>query len=408
MQPMHDMSTPSLNSRAPILVVGAGPVGLVAAIALREAGVGVRVIDEQSAENKRTYPVVIHSRTLRILEGLGVTAPLEWRGHVLTHLAVYTDRQRRVVLDLPAAGQVSPGAMTLPQDVLRQALVHRLSELGTEVEWQTRLVALEQDAAGVRANLVRRERVEGVSRELRPEWLDVETTTADADFVVGADGVRSLVRDQLGIGWISRGAREIFAFYDVPDNRAGTEAQLVIQASQGNSVYPLQSDASRFTFQLSVGMSHAPGRSQLRQLLASRMPWYASDAQHFEWSGSAEFHPALAERFGEGRVWLVGDAAHSTGPLGGQSLNVGIHEARDLARRMAERIGRSDVAPLGIGYAQQRRLEWQVLFGLAPSVPNATKAPAWVKRNLDILLRSLPAAGDDLDDLLDQLHVRAA
>lgn len=401
---LADMDTPALNSPTSVLVVGAGPVGLVAAVTLRERGVAVRVVDELAGEDKRTYPVVIHPRTLRILEGLGVTAPLEWRGHAITHLALYTERQRRVVLELPAAGRTSPGAMTLPQDVLRQALLHRLSELGVDVEWKTRLVALEQTAGQVRCNLVRRERLE--SSQL--EWLDVESASLESDFVVGADGVHSAVRQRLGIGWTRQGERQIFAFYDAPDPRAGCEAQLVLHESQGNSVYPLQGQTSRFTFQLSVGMPQAPGLTQLRQLLASRMPWYGTDARNFEWSGSAEFHPALAERFGEGRVWLAGDAAHSTGPLGGQSLNVGIHEAHDLARRMADQVGHAGTSPLGVGYTHQRLLEWRVLFGRGSSEPMAPRARDWVKRNLAMLLQALPAAGDDLDDLLDQLHVRAA
>lgn len=398
------MNTPTLNSPTSVLVVGAGPVGLVAAVTLRERGVAVRIIDDLAGEDKRTYPVVIHPRSLRILEGLGVVAPLEWRGHAITHLALYTERQRRTVLEVPAAGRMSPGAMTLPQDVLRRALLHRLSELGVEVEWKTRLVALEQTADQVRCNLVRHERFESEKRE----WFDVETATSGCDFLVGADGIRSTVREALGIGWIPRGQRQIFAFYDAPDERAGSEAHLVVHESQGNSVYPLQSDVSRFTFQLSVGMPQAPGLTQLRQLLAARMPWYGLDARHFEWSGSAEFHPALAERFGEGRVWLAGDAAHSTCPLGGQSLNVGIHEAHDLARRMVAQLGARGASPLGDDYADQRLLEWQVIFGLGQSVPIAPRAPDWVKRNLALLVQGLPAAGDDLDDLLDQLHVRAA
>lgn len=402
------MNTPSLNDEASILIVGAGPVGLVAAIALRERGVTVRVIDEQASEDKRTYPVLVQARTIRLLESMGVVAPLEWRGHSISHLAIYSDRQRRAVLDLPAAGRSWPGAMTLPQDVLRQALVHRLSQLGVEVEWKTRLVSLDQTERRVRSNLMRRERVEGDAPRLRREWFDVESATVESDFLIGADGLGSAVRELLGIRCLAHGNRQIFAFYDAPDERAGTEAHLVIHEAQGNTIYPLQSASSRFTFQLSVGMPHAPGLVQLRQLLSSRMPWYAVDAQHFEWSGSAEFTPSLVERFGEGRVWLAGDAAHSTGPLGGQSLNVGMHEAEELARRMAERVGHADAAPLGADYAQQRLLEWQVLLGLGQHAPSAAHARDWVKRDLSILLQALPGGGDDLDDLLDQLRVRAA
>lgn len=399
-----------MNRKTPlsVLIVGAGPVGLAAAIALREQGLAVRVVDSQAAETKRTYPVVIHARTLRILSSLGVTAPLAWRGHSIRRLAVYTEGQRRAVLDLPAAAEVAPGAMTLPQDALRQALMRRLSELGTEVEWKTRLVSLEQDYARVRIDLVRRDRIEWPSPELRTQWLDVAPETVDAEFVIGADGTQSVVREQLGIQWVPQGQRQIYAFYDVPDRRAGEEAHLVVYEGFGNSVYPLQNDVSRFTFQIAVSSGYSPTLTDLQQLLASRMPWYATEALRFEWSGIAEFNPALAERFGEGRVWLAGDAAHSTGPLGGQSLNVGIHEGVDLARRIAEHQEQPLATPVGVGYSQQRRLEWQLLFGVGPSKPDVSRSLDWLRLNIAKLLPALPAAGDDLDDLLDQLHVKVA
>jgi 2-polyprenyl-6-methoxyphenol hydroxylase-like FAD-dependent oxidoreductase len=404
-------SAPKTNQRhASVLIVGAGPVGLTAAIRLREEGVAVRIIDELTAEAKRTYPVVIHPRTLRILASLGVSAPLEWRGRAITHLALYTDAQRRAVLELPAAGEVSPGAMTLPQDVLRQALMRRLSELGTEVEWKTRLVALDQKAGRPRAGIVNRQRVEGEAPALKPEWLDVASESLEVEFVIGADGCRSSVRQALGIEWVAKGRRQLFAFYDAPDYRAGDEAHLVLVGDTVSSVYPLQGAASRFTFQLDVGMGHAPGLTELQQLLEARLPWYAAHVERFEWSGMAEFHPALADRFGEGRVWLAGDAAHSTGPIGGQSLNVGIHEAEELARQIIEQMSHANASarPLGPSYGQQRRLEWHRLFGLGSSRPQPAGSPDWVKHNVNLLLPSLPAAGDDLDDLLEQLHVASA
>ena len=387
-------------------MVGAGPVGLVAAIRLREQGVDVRVVDELSPDDKQTYPVVLHPRTLRILSALGVAARLEWRGRAVTELVVYADGQRRAVLELPGAGQVSTGAMTLPQDVLRQALMQRLADLGSAVEWKTRLTALEQDSGRVRLTLTRRERVE--VRRLEPEWIDLDNDTVDVDLVIAADGRGSTVRELLGISMIENGRREMYAFYDARDERAGSDAHLVLLDGTGNSVYPLQGEFSRFTFQIAVGAKHPPGATQLRQLLISRMPWYGGDVESFEWSGSASFCPSLAERFGDGRVWLAGDAAHCTGPLGGQSINVGIHEAHDLALRMAEVVEGPRVGRLGQDYGAERRAQWQRLFGSGLSKPSVAGARDWVKRNMAILLPSLPAAGDDLDDLLEQLQVRSA
>lgn len=401
------MSTATIKqAHVPVLIVGAGPVGLAAAIRLRLEGVDVRIIDEQPADQKRTYPVLLHARTLRVLDTLGVTAPLEWRGHAVMHLGIYTDGQPRATLDLPSAGYIAPGALTLPQDVLRRALMQRLSTLGTEVEWQTRVVGLEQDDRGVRVNLVHRERVEGKAPELKPEWLDVSAKSLDAHFVVGADGCRSTLRQLLGVGWESRGQREIYVFYDAPDERGG-DARLALQGDAGSTVYPVQGGISRFSFQIGVGIPHEPGLAQLQQLLKSRMPWWRGDLHAFEWSGSAEFHPALASTFGAGRVWLAGDAAHVTGPLGGQSLNVGIHEADDLGLRLIDALGHPASASFGARYSEQRRLEWQRLFG-PPAGLTAPNSLEWLSRYLARLLPALPASGDDLDDLLDQLRVRIA
>lgn len=391
-----------------MLIVGAGPVGLVAAIRLREQGVDVRIVDEQTEVGKRTYPVLLHPRTLRILGALGVTAPLEWRGRTITRLAAYADGMPRGVLTLPSAGPMAAGALTLPQDVLRQALMHRLSTLGVEVEWQTRLVALDQDPARARVDLVRRERVEGEGPELKPEWLDVSTQSVEVDFVIGTDGCRSAVRQALGIEMVQHGRREIYAFYDAADQRAGEEARLVLSGGYGSTIYPLQGNSSRFSFQIGAGTLQAPGRTQLCQLLESRMPWYVAGVDDFEWSGSAEFYPALAARFGEGRVWLAGDAAHTTGPLGAQSVNVGVREADDLALHVAQALQESEPGRFGANYCEQRRIEWGRLFGLGSSKPDTTRAPDWVQRHIRSLLPSLPASGDDLDDLLEQLRVRTA
>lgn len=404
----NHLEATSMGMRIPVLIVGAGPIGLVAAVRLREQGVAVRVVDEQAAETKRTYPVVLHPRTLHILASLGVTAPLEWRGRFIKHVAVYADDLRRVVLDLPSAEQIAPGAMTLPQDVLRRGLMNRLSSLGTEVQWKTRLVALEQGQELVRAGLVRRERVEGEAPALKTEWLDVASETVEAAFVVGADGTQSTVRKTLGIAFVERGPREAYVFYDVPDGRAGDEAHLVLAPGRGSTVYPLQANFSRFSFQVAVNAARgAPGLTALRELLEARMPWYAATPGSFEWSDMAEFQPALASSFGERRVWLAGDAAHSTGPLGAQSINVGMHEADDLAHRISESLAKG-AEPLGSAYAEQRRIEWCRLFGVGPSVPSLTRAPAWVRENIAQLLPSLPVSGDDLDDVLEQLRVRTA
>lgn len=128
-----------------VLVVGAGPVGLVAALKLRQLGVEVRVIDQQSRQRVHTFPVVLHPQSLRLLADLGLAATLFWRGRTVQHLAIYTEYERRAVLDLPVVPGIATGAMTLPQDTLRQALANELEQRGVHIEWNTRLAVLLQD-----------------------------------------------------------------------------------------------------------------------------------------------------------------------------------------------------------------------------------------------------------------------
>ena len=104
----------SQASRTQVLVVGAGPVGLVAALRLRDQGVDVRVVEQQAEHGTQTFPVVLHPMTLRILSALGLTEALFWRGRPVSQLAIYTEGQRRAVLDLPKAAGVTSGALTLP------------------------------------------------------------------------------------------------------------------------------------------------------------------------------------------------------------------------------------------------------------------------------------------------------
>jgi 2-polyprenyl-6-methoxyphenol hydroxylase-like FAD-dependent oxidoreductase len=388
------------QGRTQVLVVGAGPVGLLAALRLRRQGLDVRLIEQQPEYRAHSYPVVLHPQSLRLLNDLGVAAALFWRGRPVTHLTVYTEYERRAVLQLPGAAGVAAGALTMPQDVLRQALCHALEMSGVPIEWNTRLAMLQQDAGGVWGRLAH----EDSARMLRP-GATPEVLSFEADFVVGADGYESTVREALGIRFVEYGGLESFAFFDAPTGRAGHEAQLAFADDYVNSVYPLQDERSRFSFQLGQSLNKAADISALHELLRARMPWYAQDPEACEWGGVAEFRYAQVERFGSGRVWLAGEAAHLTGPVGVQSVNVGMDEANELALRMGEALRRPGGAPFGEHYCARRRRQWRELLGVESRAVVSERSPTWVRRYASRLVSCLPASEGDLDDLLAQLRL---
>lgn len=387
------------RSRFQVLVVGAGPVGLLAALCLQSQGISVRIIDRQAEHHAHSFPVVLHAQSLRILSGLGVSAGIFWRGRPITRLAIYAEYERRAVLDLPEVSGSIAGVLTLPQDVLRQALTNELTRQGVSIEWNTTLVALQQGPHSAWGQLSY-----AIPARLLGSTVP-QLATFEAEYVVGADGYDSTVRSALGLQLEDGGDLHSYAFFDATTPRAGSEAQLALAEDYANSAYPLQGGQTRFSFQLGRHLNEPPDEHLLRALLLSRMPWYAQDIVSVDWGGVAEFRSALVNRFGLGRVWLVGEAAHLTGPLGVHSTNVGIDEAHDLALRVAGALKDTGEVGFGPDFEQCRRRQWRLLLGLSECAQIDAKSPQWKRRHAARLISALPASGGDLEQLLAQLRL---
>jgi 2-polyprenyl-6-methoxyphenol hydroxylase-like FAD-dependent oxidoreductase len=140
---------------------------------------------------------------------------------------------------------------------------------------------------------------------------------------------------------------------------------------------------------------------RLEQLIAARAPWWNARPTQIYWSTLALFEGRLARSFGKGGVWLAGDAAHLAAPVGVQSLNSGLVEARELATRMKRILREGGTASLLEEFATEARENWQWLFGgELQALPGATP---WVQHNRARIFACVPASGRDLEPLLKQI-----
>src|SRR5687768_17516601 len=174
-----------MDSETQVLVVGAGPTGLVLAAELARHGVIPRVVDAGPKEIKESRAVAVAARSLEMLDDMGIAATAVERGIPLRALNFYQGTSLVAELDTTAVDSPFPMDLCIPQWQTTELLRNRVRELGVEIEWKTRVDAFDADAAGVTVNLVHRD---GSTERSRSRWL------------IGCDGSHSTVRDRAGIG----------------------------------------------------------------------------------------------------------------------------------------------------------------------------------------------------------------
>ena len=319
--------TPSFPSKpkptTKVLVVGAGPTGLTLACLLRRQGVDAQVVDRLAEPGRLAKAMVIWSRSLEILEGLGVARAAARAGIDLEH-ATYLDGMR--LLASVRTNRV-PGTrwqpLILPQNMLEGLLRERLHELGGVVRWGVRVTAIRADCDGVHATIV---------------GDDGPGEQCSAAYVVGCDGLHSVVREAAAIGWhASAPYEEVFQLGDVEADSSldRTTVHHFLGRNCVSVAIPMPGDLWRVVGYLDgQDPQGAPDREMLQRLL-DEARHRGTTVRDVRWSGTFRVVRRLADDFRRGRLLLAGDAAHVHSPAGGQGLNTGIQDADNLAWKLA-------------------------------------------------------------------------
>ena len=408
------------------LVVGAGPVGMLAALALAERDVKVEVVDEEWRAAARSYALALHPASLELLDEAGLATELVEQGHRLTRVAFYDGAERRAEIYPAELPRAFPFLLVLPQKALEAALERRLERHGVKVRWNQRLAGLALDGARPVATVERLAKESTGYSVATTVWVVEGETVTAADFVLGADGHRSAVRQALGVKLEPLGESELYAVFEIScDAPDLDEVRVVLDDGKTSVLWPLGGGRFRWSFQLDaaavevarpdksrlavqVGRHAYPFLSQddLAGLIERRAPWFEGAIDAVEWSVAVRFERRLAESFGRNGAWLAGDAAHLAPPVGVHSMNAGLAEAHDLAGRIARVLRRGSSRDLLAAYGRERREAWRRLLG--GRVEAGPEAPEWVRKQAGRIVPCLPGFGPDLDRLAAQLGLRLA
>ena len=321
--------SPDQDSRAvvrhPVVVVGAGPVGLAAAIDLAMRGLPVVLLDDADRIGEGSRGICWSKRTLEILDRLGVGERLVAQGVTWQVGKVFCGDELLFSFDLlPEAGHKMPAFINLQQFYLEKALVDRALEIkNLELRWKNRVVGVDRLNDGARLTI---ETPDGLYR-------------IDADWLIAADGARSTIRSLLGLDFSGVTFEDKFLIADVrmaadfPTERRFWFAP-TFHSGQSALMHRQPDDVWRIDLQL--GPDADPAVEQEPQRVRARLDKVLTPHPYeLEWVSIYTFNCRRLDRFVHDRVIFIGDAAHQVSPFGARGANSGIQDAENLAWKLA-------------------------------------------------------------------------
>jgi 2-polyprenyl-6-methoxyphenol hydroxylase-like FAD-dependent oxidoreductase len=308
-----------------VLIAGAGPVGLVLAAELCRFGVPVRVVEKEVKSAEQSRALFMWTRTLELLEPSGATAALVAEGSKLSVSNIFSGKKLIGRIDFSGIDSAYPYALLLPQARTEHILEQNLSHLGVTVERGVELTGFTGDANGVTATL---HHPDGKSEAVRAAYL------------IGCDGGGSFVRK--GVGITSSAAPQQSAWYlaDVElqgGNFSRTELNSFWHEDGFMAIFPIPDGRFRVIANAGKTADFTPGTPPLGKIQAiidQRGPGGVVAANPV-WTYAFHVQEYNVASYRSGRVFLAGDAAHVHNPVGAQGLNMGIHDAVNLAWKLA-------------------------------------------------------------------------
>jgi 2-polyprenyl-6-methoxyphenol hydroxylase-like FAD-dependent oxidoreductase len=324
-------SPENVANKTQVLIIGAGPTGLMAACQLAMRKISMRIIEQESGPTEQSRALAIQARSLEIFEQMGIIEEFLAQGHPAKAVNLLVDGKPQARLDMRniSGSQTKyPYLLMHEQSKTEKVLMKFLETLGVHVEWNTSLKSFAQDESGVRA----------VVQSSAPGENSSEQITIKADYLIGADGARSIVRQQLGLTYEGKTYQQDFFVLDCNLSNwdiANDELYFCLSHNSFVGFFPIHPSEYRV-----IGtMPHAKKSPAINFedvypefLQGMNIPATLSNPK---WISEYHSHHRCVNKFRVGSCFVAGDAAHIHSPVGAQGMNTGLQDAVNLSWKLA-------------------------------------------------------------------------
>lgn len=332
-----------------VLIVGAGPTGMVLALWLNRFGIPFRIIDKNAGPGQYSRAIIVHARILEFYRQIGISEAIVSAGLNEMQMAIRKNGKKIASIPLASIGEglsPFPFLLALPQDVHEQILLSLLDQEGVSVEWQTELIGFSQNKAGVEV-ILKKQNIKQISQ---------------FQYVCGCDGTHSTVRHTLGTAFPGGAYQSLFYVADIVVKDSDIKGVEVCTNQEDFCiVLPLQQDQTLRV----IGTVPAEHENKEKVSFEDVLPSVARNInipiEKVNWFSTYHVHHRVADHFQEGHVFLLGDAAHIHSPAGGQGMNTGIGDAINLSWKLAAVLQQHASSMILNTYEIERRAFAQVL-----------------------------------------------
>lgn len=348
-----------------VLIVGAGPTGLVLALWLTKLGIKLRIVDKAPHAGTTSRALAVQARTLEFYRQVGLAEAVVEAGHKVGALNLWVGRKIVSQVDVHEIGLgLGPYdyMFIYPQDEHEALLEGALLKLGVKVERSTELMGFTDDGDCVRAVL---QNAEGVQE------------MCEARYLAGCDGARSTVRETLDTGFPGGTYSQLFYVADVEASGPPVDGNLNIDLDQADflAVFPLKAEGRvRLVGVVSDDRAQRADTLKFEDVSHQAIDDMKIKVSKVNWFSAYHVHHRVTHHFRKGNVFLLGDAAHIHSPAGGQGMNTGIGDAVNLSWKLAAVLNTrarpellDSYEPERIGFAKRLVATTDQMFTLASS-----------------------------------------